>query len=202
MNVKYLDKLLTIDNNFDALNEALTEINEQLEDSDFVFSHFLIDGTEVYEDVEAFLQENLERVEEFELILRTKAEMLNDIMLSAESYLTNAVPEIHKLVDEFYSNPTEESWAKYGQLIEGMQWLMQMVMTIDSSEHKISNWNDYLTNVTALEQELQTLLEAMENADYVLIADIIQYELIPNLTNLQTLLTTSIDTDGKREQLS
>lgn len=202
MNLKFMDEVLTIENNFEALNEALTKCNERLEDSDYVFSHFLIDGTEMYDDVEGYLQEHLNSVNEIELILRTKAEMINDIMLSAESYLTNAIPEIHQLVDEFYSNPTEESWGKFGQLIEGMQWLVQMVATIDSLEHKISNWNDYLTNVATLEQELQTLLDAMENADYVLIADIIQYELIPSLTNLQAMLTTSIDTDGKREQLS
>ncbi|WP_338655520.1 hypothetical protein V6B14_04940 [Sporosarcina psychrophila] len=182
-------------------DEVIETINGLL-DEKYYFSHFIADGTEIYEDHEAYLNINLDRIEKLEIIAKTEKEFLNDLLLSAEDYLERAKPELAALVDGFYSNPTAETHTNFGQLMDGFQWLDEMLPLIVNSKERPPNGEMYIELTQTLRTEIAQLEEAVENSDNVLIGDIIQYELLPIFEQLETIIGESIDMVGTRYDLN
>ncbi|QNK87247.1 hypothetical protein H7992_18890 [Sporosarcina sp. resist] len=182
-------------------DEVFTKINDLL-DRNYYFSHFIADGTEIYEDHEAYLNVNLDRIEKIEIIAKTEKEFMNDIFLSAEDYLKRAKPELAALTDGFYSNPTAETHTSFSQLMDGLQWLDEMLTLIAVSSERPPNGEVYEELMQTLQTQIAQLGVAVENSDNILIADIIQYELIPIFKKLETIIGESIDMVGTRHDLS
>lgn len=188
-------------NNELSLEFVKEKINSLLADQYF-FSHLVVDGVEIYEEPEQYLEQHLHDINELEIIARTVQEFVNDLLLTAEDYTKRAIPEIEALADHFYNHPNHEGWNKFGQLLEGLQWLTHMIQTIDSFSQKPENWMNYLKASIAVEEELKNLKEALENKDHVLIADIINYEILPYFTTLGAEIQHTIDTEGYRHDLN
>ncbi|WP_342508830.1 hypothetical protein [Sporosarcina sp. FSL K6-2383] len=182
-------------------DEVVAKINELLKEN-YYFSHFIADGTEIYEEHEDYLIVNVDRIEKLEIIAKTEKEFLNDILLSAEAYLKRAKPEIVLLPEGFYSNPSSEVKTKFGQLMEGLQWLDEMLAVIDESNERPVDWDKCMELSESMKTEIVSLSEAVENSDNVLIADIIQYEFIPIFESLEIEIGKIIDAVGTRHNLS
>ncbi|WP_050179831.1 hypothetical protein [Domibacillus robiginosus] len=180
-----------------TVEKIMEQINTLLGDS-YYFSHLVVDGIEVYEEPEHYLNENSESIEKLQLIARTAKEFTNDILVSAEMYLKGAASELAKLSDSFYNNPSANSWSNFSDMLEGMQWLNHIINCIDQMNEKPQNWDEYLKLAAALEVELKNLEEAVGNRDNVLIGDSIQYEIMPLYDALETEIQTTIDTEGAR----
>ncbi|KYG33702.1 hypothetical protein [Alkalihalobacillus trypoxylicola] len=190
------------DNDIQVLNDMSAKINQEIEDSGLFFSHFLIDGELVYEGYEDYFIQHIQTIHSVEVILLSTKEMLNGLLLSFEQYLANASPEVNQLVQDFYQNPTAESWLQFERLLEGIQWIAEVVTTIDKHENDIKSWDEYLKGIAQLQVELQQLMEALENKDSVLLADILQYEIIPIFDLLKKLTTETIDEQFERKGIS
>lgn len=202
MKLLLLDETYTYNNDEESIDKMFGEILEKISETDLQFSHLVIDGEEVYENYGEYILERLNEVDTVEVVLKTVKELINETLLSTESYIKRAIPEIETIVDEFYQNPSQQTWEKLKQLIEGIQWIAQVILSIDQFEEKLANWEDYLTNLATLQNELPNLLEALQNQDTVLIGDIIQYEILPNFETLQKIVTDTIDNEGTRPDLS
>lgn len=180
-----------------SVKKIIEQINILLGDSD-IFSHLEIDGVEVYDDIECYIQNHLIDLSEILIILKTAKEIRNDILVSAEKYLENAMPTLSTLVNEFYNNPSSETWIKFSEMLEGMQWVNQVIVSLDQMQFYPSNWNEYLKLAFSLQQELKILEEAIISGDNVSIADIIQFELIDIYMSLKKEVQKTIDTEGVR----
>lgn len=201
MKLLLLDETYTYNNDEESIDKMFGEILEKISETDLQFSHLVIDGEEVYENYGEYILERLNEVDTVEVVLKTVKELINETLLSTESYIKRAIPEIETIVDEFYQNPSQQTWEKLKQLIEGIQWIAQVILSIDQFEEKLANWEDYLTNLATLQNELPNLLEALQNQDTVLIGDIIQYEILPIFETLQKIVTDTIDNEGTRPDL-
>jgi len=188
-------------NTIPSPDEVVAKINELLKEN-YYFSHFIADGIEVYEDHEEYLTVNVDRIEKLEVIAKTEKEFLNEILLSAEEYLKRAKPELASLPDGFYSNPSPEIRSNFSQLIEGLQWLDEMLLVIDKSNERPADWNQCMELSQSMKEEIVNLSEAIDNSDNILIADIIQYEFIPIFESLEIEVGKTIDTVGMRHDLS
>lgn len=182
-------------------DEVVTKINDLLKEN-YYFSHFIADGTEVYEDHETYLTANIDRIEKIEVIAKTEKEFMNELLLSAEDYLKRAKPEIALLPDGFYSNPSSEIQMSFGQLMRGLQWLDEMLSVIDKSNERPVNWDTCMELSQSMKEEIANLAEAVDNSDNILIADILQYEFIPIFESLELEIGKTIDTVGVRPNLS
>lgn len=188
-------------NKVPSSDEVIAKVNDLL-DAGYYFSHFIADGIEIFEDHETYLNVNLDRIEKLEIIAKTEKEFMNDILLSAEDYLKRAKSELASLTDGYYANPTSETHISFSQLMEGLQWLDEMLTLIVNSNERPPNGDSYLALKQTLQGEIVELGEAVENSDNVLIADIIQYELTPLLEQLGVIIGETIDTVGMRYDLS
>jgi len=156
----------------------------------------IADNHAIYENYDVFLQTNLNEIKELKIVTKTIKEFVNEIFLSSEEYISRAKPQIDVLTVEFYRNPSSDSWNNFAQLLEGIQWLNDMIHTIDSVVEKPNNWTNFIKIKVELDAELENLEEAINNGDIVLIADILKYEILSIFESLETEIRLSIDTEG------
>ncbi|SFC24117.1 hypothetical protein SAMN05443252_102355 [Bacillus sp. OV322] len=160
------------------------------------YSHIVADGIEIYEELNQFLEKSISRVQKIEVIGRTEEEYIFDFLVSTNNYLKGAIPEISNLTNGFYSNPNMQTWEQFNNLLEGIQWIDQVFDSISKLESKPINWNSYLEISDIISGEVKNLAKAIEVADYILIADTLQYELLPGFELLQKKINMTIDVKG------
>lgn len=184
-----------------SVDVIIETINEWLS-QEYYFSYFIVNGTPIYDEPETYLDDQLENIDTLEIIGRTSKELKNDLLLSAEHYIERSIPELSTLSEQFYGTTNQETWNQFGDMLEGIQWLNQLITSIDELKIQPNNWNEYLTIAATLENELKNLEEALQNKDHVLIGDIIQYEIEPIYQSLQHEVKHSIDKEGMRHDIN
>lgn len=184
-----------------TVEDTIKTINNLMGD-DYYFSHLVVDDIEVYEEPEFYLSEHASQINKLEVIAKKVHEFVNDILLTSMEYINNAKPEIVSLSEEFYQNPTSDSWNRFTQMLEGFQWLNEMIMTIDKTKRHPGNWFEYIRLAVNLQEELKDIEEALENNDSILIADLVKYEVLPIYDSLKVEIQTTIDTEGYYHDIS
>lgn len=187
--------------NIPSLQEVIEQINELLQ-KNYYFSHLLVDGEEVTDDIDSYLSIHMSEINTIEIIAIEALKFINNLLLSAEEYVVRAIPNIKTLSDEFYNNPETTSWNELSNLLEGIQWMVSVVNVIDQSIARPSNWDDSIENVNILVDEFSNLEEALENTDNILIADMLLYEILPVFETMNNTVRLIIDSEGKRNDLS
>ncbi|MFB1049908.1 hypothetical protein [Paraliobacillus sp. JSM ZJ581] len=182
-----------------AIDHIYTYIKQKLDQSDKKFSHMKLDGQDIYEDFENKIIEQISTLEKVEVIFLTLKELMNETYLTGESYLMRALPEMKTTIDLFYQGGSEQAWVNLEQILFALQWIDQLVESIEKSEQQPTNWNDYLIAITTIRKELVQLEESIKAKDNTLIADILDYEIVPGLKTLKQALTKSIDLEGERK---
>ncbi|MCG3089599.1 hypothetical protein [Sporosarcina cyprini] len=182
-------------------DEVIKQINNILK-KDYFFSHFIANGIEIYEKHEEYLDNHINEIKQLVIIAKTVKEFVNDILLAAEEYLERAMPELTPLSEAFYDNPTSEAWSKLDQLLAGIQWINEMLMSIGTSGELPCNWTGYLSVSKKIDLEIENLAVSMENEDHVLVGDIILYELFPVFEQLDKEIKHTMDNEGRRHDLS
>ena len=132
MRVKILDQELELANHPSSIEELFLRIEENLKDTGYAFTSLTVDGVEIETDYALYLSQRIGEIQEIEVGVKSFRTLMAEMMASAEDYLGRARPEVEKLSTEFYQGPTEKSWHKFTQLLEGLQWLLEVVTTLES----------------------------------------------------------------------
>lgn len=188
-------------NNDSTIEHVIQHINELL-GKEYYFSHLIANGQEVIEAPEEFLARNLTSIKELEVVAIDAKKFINDLLLSSEEYVERAIPHIKDLFEAFYHNPNRDHWISLSELFEGIQWLASMITTVNDSIAKPQNWDAVFEPATEMQEELGEFEEALENADTVLVADILQYEVLPVFEVFAVEIKKAIDTEGMRYDLN
>lgn len=110
--------------------------------------------------------------------------LVKDSLLELSSYVERAVPEIEMMANYTYSGVEEKAIEKIPMLVEGLQWISEVLnhaKPFNSNslpiEHGLSNLNECLKEIE----------EALESQDWILFADLLQYQLIPLLNQISQI---------------
>ena len=194
MKIHILDKTLEYENNRDVLDDIFNKINHMVNGANLVFSHLIIDGIDVYDDHYDYFLDNIKNIEEVKVVTRTVKEISQDIIVNTIDYMERAMPEIEILADEFYKQPSRESWHKLTQLIEGIKWIIDSFVIIDNNPelkdivNSYEEWNLYAKDIHELSELMGEFEEILENSDFVSTADILSYEIVPLFEEMQEKL--------------
>ncbi|WLR50592.1 hypothetical protein LC040_15195 [Bacillus tianshenii] len=202
MKLTLFEKTFDYENALSSIEEMFKDINEEIEKSDYLFSHLEIDGVEVYTDHDIYISEYIEHIQKVNVKVLKPESMLDDMMLQLESYLEGALPEVQLLVDDFYQGPSEKSWGNFELLLEGLQWVNQFIGTVDQIIEDMNEKKQYLVHQASLVEEFRNLEEAIEAGDTILIADIIQYEIVPVMESVKKEITKEIDKKSIRKDVN
>jgi len=181
--VKVYEEMVNVEET-KAFQFIVEKLNQLSEDKDLVFSHLIIDGQEVYNDHENYINQYLHDIKLIELEMVSVEELTNDILNSLKSYLDRAVPTLDLMVSEDYGEMSESFWTNMVDLTDGIQAIMQFsesLNTLDSVVfHTVEAEQKQLSNI------LPQLLEALESKDATLSFDILSFEIVPIFESLQT----------------
>jgi len=192
------DEVLEFDNDPKIIEQILTMINEKLDEKELKFSHLIIDEIPIYGDFYNYFIEHIERINKVEVVLLTITDLVNETIITANDYISNAIPLITQLAEEFYQQPNKETWTKLNDLFEGVQWIIESLTQIDSIKN-LSNivndyetWNEYVQGVSKLSAIIPQLESSIIAKDIISIGDMLMYEIMPvfesMLDKLQFLL--------------
>ncbi|MGG4406343.1 hypothetical protein ABEP13_11085 [Geobacillus stearothermophilus] len=154
-------------------------IFSMLAEEDRQLSHLVVDGVEVYDEMEAYIEERIDSIRTIDVVAVTMQEYIRDVFQTMHSYLTRALPEIERIIDEFYQTPSEHTWIRFEQMLEGIQWIDQALYWLAEHPKYLFDPQAFAHIRETLAEQLRQLLEAVEAGDAILIADLIQYEVKP-----------------------
>ncbi|GIN85251.1 hypothetical protein J6TS2_16370 [Heyndrickxia sporothermodurans] len=184
MKFSYLDKDYELENNISILNEFLIQMNANFQKQGRIIKTIMIDGIEINQEFEQYVINNIQKINHIEILDVDLKVFLNEVIIEAIQYLQNALPELEKLHEEFYSEITASTWEKFNFFLEGGQWILQVVQVlIEQVQMKeIEEIQGKLTSI------LEEMLSALENQDTTLIGDLLSYEISPIYEEILSLL--------------
>ncbi|MNJ50073.1 hypothetical protein D3C77_453350 [compost metagenome] len=148
------------------------------------------DGEVIYDGYEAYIVNNLTHIGEINIKTMTKHESIIETKMSIIEYLERFIPAISELSDHFYGELSNKHWGEFGYFIEGLSWIVKSFEFI-----RILS-NDEMDQVTSqalkqLEKIISELESGLDEKQYVLVGDLIQYELTPLLVKYRDEITKS-----------
>ena len=171
----------------EILKEVLDEIVKGQEDT--YIRRIWMDGQEVSSSAQDTLMTSTSSIELLELELAKLKDLLANNLGNAKDYLEKLIPAFQKAADLFRMGNEQEAHKYYLQILDGIDWFSQVVQTIVVSlknEFDGTNYKDQQAKLTNL---MTQMLEANQNQDWVLLADLLEYELIPFYEGWQEVLS-------------
>jgi hypothetical protein len=126
----------------------------------------------------------IEKRDRVEIFTGTIAEIARDSIADALEYLNRVEAAIPSLGVSFQGTPGPEAFEKLKQLYEGLYWLNILLDKLKVNFH-ISLENVLIQGTAAsthnqkLISVLKQLIESQEQGDFNLIADLLEYEILP-----------------------
>ncbi|REJ20917.1 MAG: hypothetical protein C6W58_01425 [Bacillaceae bacterium] len=191
MNIIFQDKVLKInENNLDELEKFMKHVNARLNENGLVFSHFLVNGTPFYSDIQDLINEYSNQEVPVEIVGITEREWMLELKHEGYQYIERAEQVLIQLSEKLYAGEnTGDIWQQFVHLSEGLNYLYQIF-----SQSKLGENHENI--VAGIRSVSEQLLQAMENLDFTLIADFIQYELLPLFAQMKEILKAEDDSNA------
>ncbi|MDQ4679864.1 hypothetical protein, partial [Stenotrophomonas maltophilia group sp. RNC7] len=87
MKINLLGIMKEYENNREQIDEIFEYIEETVEKSNVILSHFEIDGLEIYSNFSEYFLDNIRNIREVNVITRTEKEMYKEILVSTLDYI-------------------------------------------------------------------------------------------------------------------
>jgi hypothetical protein len=143
-----------------------------------------LDDQEFPSDDREALQKKPTDIGSLKVELANLKDLLATNLVNALDYLKKLIPGFEKAADLFRTGNEQEANKYYLQILDGIDWFSQVVSIImnpDEGEMELPDADD--ENLQARQKKLTDLmsqmLEANQNQDWVLLADILEYEMLP-----------------------
>jgi hypothetical protein len=139
--------------------------------------------SETYPDSGEILQQ-IENREKVEIFTGTVSEIAHDSIIEAIAYLNRIEAVTPSLSECFQNSPGPEAFGNLRQLLEGFYWINLLLDKLAASFHiemdkglvQGISIREHLEKFIAI---LKQLIDAQERGDFILIADLLEYEVIP-----------------------
>ena len=171
----------------ETLKEVLDEIVKS--HSGTYIRRVWLDGQEVSSSAPDTLMSAVSSVELLELELADLKDLMANNLSNAKEYLEKLIPGFQKAADLFRMGNEQEAHKFYLQILDGIDWISQVVQTVVNSRNKELVGQDLKDRQERLTGLMTQMLEANQNQDWVLLADLLEYEMIPFYENWQEALS-------------
>lgn len=180
-----------IDPGFHTWHELLTDLeSRKLTDSEVITSvHF--DGDEVVHfRNQDTLQIPLHSVQEVRVEAMGRNEMLRGAVQDAEAYLSSLKSSILEIAEMFRNERPEQGNPRLHQLFEGIKMFIALTRGMELSLCGIPTSEDSAVEkaMEAMRPTLEDQIGAQAQSDWMLLADILEYDLTPNLKAFEDIL--------------
>lgn len=103
----------------------------------------------------------------------SQIELMKEVVESAIDYLDRVIIGIEGINEDFQRGREDRATSSIVQLVDGIQWLLQVI------EGTREIQGDATIDASQINPVFNQLIEALENMDYVLLGDLLEYEITP-----------------------
>ena len=171
----------------ETLKEVLDAILKSRQDS--YIRRIWLEGQEVSSSAQDTLMTSTSSIELLELELAYLADLLANNLGNAKEYLEKLIPGFQKAADLFRMGNEQEAHKFYLQILDGIDWFSQVVLNIVKSRGNQVEGQSLGDRQEKLPGLMAQMLEANQNQDWVLMADLLEYEMIPYYEDWQETLS-------------
>jgi hypothetical protein len=153
-----------------------------------------LDDKELPSDDWEALQKNPSDIDSLEVELANLKDLVATNIANALDYLKKLIPGFEQASDLFRTGNEQEANKYYLQILDGIDWFSQVVTVImkpDDGETELPDADDESLQVRQkkLTDLMSQMLEANQNQDWVLLADILEYEMVPFYKDWENILS-------------
>ena len=149
-----------------------------------------LDQQEFPSDDRETLQKKSVDINSLEVELADLKDLVATNLSNALDYLEKLIPGFDQAADLFRTGNEQEANKYYIQILDGMDWFSEVVNVVMSSEGEGQEpENSLQVRQAKLTDLMSQMLEANKNQDWVLLADILEYEMTPFYKEWQTILS-------------
>lgn len=105
-----------------------------------------------------------------------------EILITAKNYMERLISGIDNISEKFI-NGEEDVMKELLDVVDGIQYISKVLKLIEIKENIIESLNYYLNEI----------INAIENEDYILIGDLMKYELIPVLLEVKSIIGLEVN---------
>jgi hypothetical protein len=159
-----------------TLPELLKKIKNDLDNE--ILREIYVNEVQVNEK---YLRESLldkEDIEKIKFVTQNTEELVKNSLNEADDYLPKLKKGILDTADYFRNGEDEKGNNTYQQIVEGLEWYTDIITKILSIINHEELYNESQEVIKDLNEPLTELMEAYNKNDIVLIADILEYEIV------------------------
>jgi hypothetical protein len=191
-----------------SLDKALKEIEGAYLEPHSVVRQIHVDGVPVMPDdfpeAPSEMLQHLENREKIEIYTGTLTEIARESIAEAFEYLDRVEAATPDLASGFQISPGPESFESLRQLYEGLYWLNLLMDKLKASFH-ISMDDVRIQDVPAREHHqkfisvLKQMIDSHERGDFILIADLLEYEILPLVPIWREMFNIILEKASKKQ---
>ena len=149
-----------------------------------------LDQQEFPSDDRETLQKKPADINSLEVEFADLKDLVATNLSNALDYVEKLIPGFDQAAALFRTGNEQEANKYYIQILDGMDWFSEVVNVVMSSEGEGQEpENSLQVRQAKLTDLMSQMLEANKNQDWVLLADILEYEMIPFYKEWQTILS-------------
>ena len=153
-----------------------------------------LDDKEFPTDDQEALQKKPSDIDFLEVELSNLKDLVATNLVNALDYLKKLIPGFEQAADLFRAGSEQEANKYYLQILDGIDWFSQVISIImNPDEGKLELLDADDENLQVRQEKLTDLmnqmLEANKNQDWVLLADILEYEMVPFYKDWENILS-------------
>jgi MarR-like DNA-binding transcriptional regulator SgrR of sgrS sRNA len=179
------------------VRDILDAILQEVDGSKYFISRLLIDGKEVSANAEDINALPVAGIATLEVDVNLLNESLVKNVSNAQNYLKRLLPGIEKASELFRNENEIEANKFFVQIIDGIDWFSQVLQVVVAAQgfsldeisidgKTMKERHDQLTDLTL------RMVDANKNRDWVLLADLLEYEILPYYEEWEVLLPALI----------
>ncbi len=176
----------------ETLGDLLLHIEKDGVPQGNVVRSIKIDGQESSPDSPEVQKILLSEIATLEVEISTLSNIINKNIENADAYLIRLIPGIEKSVELFRMGNEQEANKFFINIIDGVDWLSQVLDTILTakaiSPDTVFDGKSIQDRQASLVDLTQQMVDANKNQDWVLLADLLEYEILPYYQEWSNLL--------------
>ncbi len=182
----------TVSHMGETLGDLLLHIEKEGLPQGNVVRSIKIDGQESSPDSPEAQKTPLSEIATLEVEISTLSDIINKNIENADAYLIRLIPGIEKSVELFRMGNEQEANKFFINIIDGIDWLSQvldMILTAKAiSPDTVFDGKSIQDRRASLMGLTQQMVDANKNQDWVLLADLLEYEILPYYQEWSNLL--------------
>ena len=176
----------------ETLGDLLLHIEKEGVPQGNVVRSIKIDGQESSPDSPEVQKTPLSAIATLEVEISTLSDIINKNIENADAYLIRLIPGIEKSVELFRMGNEQEANKFFINIIDGIDWLSQVLDMILAakaiSPDTVFDGKSIQDRRASLVGLTQQMVDANKNQDWVLLADLLEYEILPYYQEWSNLL--------------